>query len=159
MPRKRVAVTVGELELLVQSVTSETIAETPYIAPAHEELREILEETRQLMKERDQYTALKQEATRRIQEKLEAGCRAATILRHSLRYRYGNRPEPLAAFRIKPAHGRPRGRKTAKAQPDSPRIRAGARRRRRDPRRGDGKRRERDSPSVFCAVPSIGGAS
>jgi hypothetical protein len=120
MPRKRVAVTVGELELLIQSVTPETLAETPYIEPAHAELRELVEETRQLMTERDRYTALKQEATRKIQEKLEAGCRAATILRHSLRYRYGNRPEPLAAFRIKPAHGRPRGRKAAESQPDSP---------------------------------------
>lgn len=120
MPRKRVAVTVGELELLIQSVTPETIAETPYIAPAHAELREILEETRHLMTERDRYTALKQEATRKIQEKLEAGGRAATILRHCLRYRYGNRPEALATFRIKPAHGRPRGRKSAEAQTDSP---------------------------------------
>lgn len=120
MPRKRVAVTLGELELLIQSVTPEAIAETPYIAPAHAELREILEETRQLMTERDRYAALKQEATRKIQEKLEAGGRAATLLRQSLRYRYGNRPEPLAAFRIKPAHGRPRGRKAAESQPDPP---------------------------------------
>ena len=73
------------------------------------------------MTERDRYTALKQEATRKIQEKLEEGCRAATLVRTSLRYRYRyrNRPEPLAAFRIKPAHGRPRGRKTAETQPDS----------------------------------------
>lgn len=120
MPRKRVAVTVGELESLVRSVTPETVAETPFIAPAHAELREIVEETRQLMAERDRYTALKQEATRKIQKKLEEGCRTATVLRHSLRYRYGNRPEALAAFRIKPAHGRPRGRKAAKSQPDSP---------------------------------------
>ena len=120
MPRKRVAVTVGELELLVQSVTPETIAEIPYIAPAHAELREIVEETRQLMTERDRYAALKQEATRRIQERLEEGGRGATLLRSLLRQRYGNRPEPLAAFRIKPAHGRPRGRKSAKAQADSP---------------------------------------
>ena len=76
MPRKRVAVTLGELELLIQSVTPETLAGTPYIAPAHAELREILEETRQLMAERDRYTALKQEATREIQETLEEGCRA-----------------------------------------------------------------------------------
>ncbi|HSG37998.1 MAG TPA: hypothetical protein VLE27_00050, partial [Thermoanaerobaculia bacterium] len=120
MPRKRVAITIGELELLIQSVTPETVAEIPFIAPAHAELREILEETRQLMAERDRYTALKQEATRKIQEKLEEGCRAATLVRTSLRYRYGNRPEPLAAFRIKPAHGRPRGRKAAEAQADPP---------------------------------------
>lgn len=57
MPRKHVAV--GELESLVRSVTPETVAETPYIAPAYADLREILEETRQLMAERDRYTLIR----------------------------------------------------------------------------------------------------
>lgn len=114
MPRTRVAVTLGDLEFLTQAITPETTAKHPSLANPHEQLQEVLEEARQLMAERDSYTALKQEATRKLQRKLEEGRRLGTILRADLRFRHLHSPESLAAYGLKPAQGRPRGRKTAR---------------------------------------------
>lgn len=118
MPRKRIAATLGELELLLQSITPETTADHPQIAGAHAQLQEAVEQTRRHMAERDFHTARKQEATLRMQEKLEESCRIATFLRTNLRWRYRKSPESLAAFRVKPAHGRPRGSRSAKSAAD-----------------------------------------
>lgn len=117
MSRKPIAATLGDLEFLAQSITPETMAEHPTLAPYQAQLQELLEETRQLIQERDFHAAQKQEATRKIQAKLEDGRKLGTTLRTVLRWRFSNRAEPLAAFKVKPSHGRPRGRKSAKPKP------------------------------------------
>jgi hypothetical protein len=118
MPRKTIAATLGELELLLQSVTPETTAGDPQVANARAQLQEAVEKARQHMGERDFHTARKQEATARMQEKLEESCRIATFLRSTLRWSYRKTPASLAAFRVKPPSGRPRGRKSAKSAKD-----------------------------------------
>lgn len=115
MPRKTIAATLGELELLLRSVTPETTAGDPQIANARAQLQETVDQARQHMMERDFHTARKQEATLRMQEKLEESCRVATFLRSTLRWSYRKSPESLAAHRVKPAHGRPRGTRSAKS--------------------------------------------
>ncbi len=119
MPRKTIAATLGELELLLRSITPETTDRYPEIAGVQAQLQEAVDQARQHMAERDFHTARKQEATLRMQEKLEESCRIATFLRMNLRWRHKNRPEPLAAFRVKPAHGRPRGSRSAKSKASS----------------------------------------
>ena len=118
MPRKNIAATLGELELLLQSVTVETAARDPMIANAREQLHEAVEKARQHMTERDFHTARKQEATARMQETLEESRRLATFLRSTLRMSYRKTPESLAAFRVKPPSGRPRGSRSAKSAKD-----------------------------------------
>lgn len=118
MPRKTIAATLGELELLLQSITPETTAGDEQVANARAQLQEAVEQTRQHMMARDFHTARKQEATARMQEKLEESCRIATFLRTTLRWSYRKSPESLAAFRVKPPHGRPRGTRSAKSAKD-----------------------------------------
>lgn len=120
MPRTRIALTVGEWQRLTQSVTPEITAEDGGIEYLHTRLQRLLEESRQLVTERDFHAARKQEATRKLNENLEEGRRIASALQVQLRVRYLNHPEHLAAFGVKPNQGRPRGSKSSSRSRKNP---------------------------------------
>jgi hypothetical protein len=124
MPRTRSGETVGDWEKLAHTVTPEILEDDPALKLAYGKLQGCIEEIHKLVTERDFHEARKQEATRRIQEILEAGRREATFLRAGLKQRYGDRNEELARFGMRPFRGRKRAKKARETgQEDSSRPR------------------------------------
>jgi hypothetical protein len=117
MPRTTIATTTGDWELLAQSVTPEIREGVLLLEVAHAKLVRFIEEVNELVRERDYYEARKQEATRKIQERLVKGCKAAHVLRVGLKYEVGDDNEELARFGIKPLRAGKR-RKRSKKSPD-----------------------------------------
>lgn len=118
MPRTRIAVTVGELTKLANSITPETMAGLRHLEHGHARIQELLAEIEKLNHERDFHAAQKQEATRKINELVEEGRRLGTFVRDILRVEIGPREEKLVAYGIQPFRGRKRARKASSAGPD-----------------------------------------
>lgn len=78
-------------------------------------LEAILDEASEISTRQADYTASRQEASRRLEALTAAGQKVATFLRVGVREHYGNRSEKLAAFRMQPLRGRPRA--TAPTEP------------------------------------------
>jgi hypothetical protein len=121
MPRTPLSPTLGDWIRLVDQVTPDDIAGQLQLEHIHAKLRSTLDEVQSLVVERDLHQAHKQEATRKIQELLDAGRRQATALRVTLKEHYGIRNEKLTAFGIQPFRGRKRAAKRRDPQqPDEP---------------------------------------
>ena len=117
MPRTPIAQTVGRWERLAGSVTPEDRAGALPLEMAHAKLVRFIEEIHQLVRERDFHEARKQEATRKIQKRLEDGRKSATVLEVLLKHELGHDNEELARFHIKPLRPR-KGRRTAEETTD-----------------------------------------
>ncbi|HEV8583221.1 MAG TPA: hypothetical protein VGX68_29485 [Thermoanaerobaculia bacterium] len=114
MPRIPIADALTELESLSQSFTPEVTEQAPYLAQKHVELQRHMEEIRKLIIRRAAYEARKQEATRKIRDRIGKARRLATYLRSGLRLSYGSDSEELVKFGMKPFRGRKRSKKTTK---------------------------------------------
>jgi hypothetical protein len=114
MPRTRTALTLGDWEKLAQSIDEETAAAAPPLQPIHEKLQKLLAELRELAIEQKALDSRKQAVTRRMNEILEEGRRAASALKVNLKHHFGNRNEELLRFGIQPLR---RKRRPAKSEP------------------------------------------
>jgi hypothetical protein len=119
MPRTNTAQTIGELINLLARVTPEATAGVLHLEHARERLLGMVDELQKLLVERDFHAARKQEATERIQQLLEEGRRAATMLRLGLKEHLGHDNEQLVAFDIQPFRPRKRARRAASPE-DAP---------------------------------------
>jgi predicted transcriptional regulator len=117
MPRIRTALTLGDWEKLAQSIDEETAAAAPQIQLIHEKLQELLAESRELAVEQKTLDSRKQAVTRRMNEILEEGRKAASALKVNLKHQFGNRNEELLRFGIQPLRGKRRPMKP-KPSPD-----------------------------------------
>ena len=115
MPRTRAALTIGDWEKLAYSIDEETTAESPQLQPIHERLQQLLAEFQELTVEQKALDARKQAVTRRMNEILEEGRRAASALKVNLRQHLGNRNAQLLRFGIQPRPRRRRREQTAPA--------------------------------------------
>jgi hypothetical protein len=123
MPRTPIAATTSDWKRLADSVTPEIREGVQHLERAHAKLLRFITEIRELVRERDLYEARKQEATRKIQERLVKGRKAATALRIRLKYHLGDDNEELARFGINPVRAgkrRKTSRKTSKAEGSTP---------------------------------------
>lgn len=118
MPRTPIATTTSDWDLLADSVTPEIREGVLQLELAHAKLLRYIEEVRELVRERDFYEARKQEATRKIQERLVKGRKAASVLRVGLKFQLGHDNEALVRFGIKPTRPGKR-RKTSRIDPDA----------------------------------------
>ncbi len=116
MPRTRTALTIGDWEKLASSIDEETTAELPQLQPIHEKLRQLLAEFQELTVEQKDLDARKQVVTRRMNEILEEGRRAASALKVNLRQHLGNRNAQLLRFGIQL---RPRRRRREQTAPST----------------------------------------
>ncbi len=114
MPRTRTALTLGDWEKLAQSIDEETTAADPQIQIIHEKLQKLLAEIRELAVEQKSLDSRKQAVTRRMNEILEEGRKAASALKVNLKLHFGNRNEQLLRFGIQPLRGK---RRPAKPEP------------------------------------------
>jgi hypothetical protein len=117
MPRTPIAQTVGRWKRLADSVTPDVRTGVVPLEMAHAKLVRFIEEVHQLVRERDFHEARKQEATRKIQKRLEDGRKSATLVEVLLKHELGHQNEELARFDIKPLRPRKR-RRTAEATSD-----------------------------------------
>jgi len=117
MPRTPIAQTVGRWERLADSVTPDVRTGVLPLEMAHAKLVRFIEEIHQLVRERDFHEARKQEATRKIQQRLEDGRKSATVLEVLLKHELGHGNEELARFDIKPLRPRKR-RRTSEETPE-----------------------------------------
>jgi hypothetical protein len=118
MPRTRTGLTVGDWIELTNLVTPEVAATHVALQHIYDKLVAYIEEIEKLLRERDFHEARKQEASKRINEILPEGSRAATLLRQMLKEEYGPDNEKLAEFKIQPFRGRKRRKK--EAPPETP---------------------------------------
>ena len=114
MPRTRTALTLGDWEKLAQSIDEETTAAAPQLQLIHEKLQKLLVELRELAVEQKLLDSRKQAVTRRMNEILEEGRKAAFALKVNLKLHFGNRNEELLRFGIQPLRGK---RRSAKPEP------------------------------------------
>lgn len=119
MPRTRRGHTLSEWSKLTVSVTPETTNGIPHLELARAKLVEIEAEADRLVHERSFHQARKQEVTRKLQDVLVEGRKAANFLRVGLRQHFGDTSEQLVAFGMKPFRGRKRSRK-APSPSDAP---------------------------------------
>ena len=123
MPRTRTAETVSDWEKLAHTVTPEVLAGDPALQVAYGKLQGCIEEIHKQITTRDFHEARKQEASRKIQGKLEEGRKEATFLRAGLKQRYGRGSEELARFGMQPFRGKKRAKtpETTRAEDSSDR--------------------------------------
>lgn len=112
MPRTTIATTTADWERLTGSVTEEDLKRIPPLVQAHAKLVRFLKETQKLVAQRNYYEARKQEATRKIQQRLEDGRKAATVVRVWIKDGLGDDNEELVRFGMKPLSARKRRRKS-----------------------------------------------
>lgn len=123
MPRTPIATTTSDWERLAESVTPEIRGGVQHLERAHAKLLRFIAEVRELVRERALYEARKQEATRKIQERLVKGRKAASVLRVILKYHLGDDNEALVQFGITPVRTgkrRKTSRKTSNAKGSTP---------------------------------------
>ena len=105
---------VGDWEKLAQAIDEETTAAAPQLQLIHEKLQKLLVEIRELAIEQKSLDSRKQAVTRRMNEILEEGRKAASALKVNLKQHFGNRNEQLLRFGIQPLRGK---RRPAKPEP------------------------------------------
>jgi hypothetical protein len=93
-------------------------ADLPEAGVVRQKLQTILNDIQEASQEQAIHTAAKQEASKKISLLLTEGWKAATVLRTTVKHRYGNRSEKLAEFNLQPFRGRkrkagPEGEETA----------------------------------------------
>ncbi len=106
----------GEWERLNQMMTANA-AEVPHMDGSRQEFEKFLNLARDAAQRQAIHTAGKQEASQQLQTYLREGERLATILRLSLKQRFGIRSEKLIEFGMQPFRGRTRKPKTDPEQP------------------------------------------
>lgn len=106
----------GDWERLNTMITANA-AEIPHMEGSRQEFEKFLNLARDAAQRQAVHTAGKQEASQQLQTYLREGERLATILRLSLKQRFGIRSEKLAEFGLKPFRGRTRKPKTEEPSP------------------------------------------
>lgn len=106
--------TLGDWERLSTMLTANA-AEIPHMEGSRQEFEKFLNLARDAAQRQAVHTAAKQEASQQFQTYLREGERMATILRLSLKQRFGIRSEKLAEFGLQPFRGR-----TRKPKPEEP---------------------------------------
>lgn len=112
MPRTTIATTTADWEKLAGAVTEEDLKRIPPLVQAHAKLVRFLKETQKLVAQRNYYEARKQEATRKIQQRLEGGRKTATVVRVWIKDGLGDDNEELVRFGMKPLSARKRRKKS-----------------------------------------------
>ena len=108
--------TFKEWELITEACDSNQ-ADFPFLQAPKEELEALLEQVRDAVKQQAVYTASRLDMSTKIRESLDKGRKLATVLRTSIKQRYGNRSDKLAEFGVQPL--RPR-RQSVPTSPTSP---------------------------------------
>ena len=106
----------GDWERLNTMITANA-AEVPHMEGSRQEFEKFLNLARDAAQRQAVHTAGKQEASQQLQGYLREGERLATILRLSLKQRFGIRSEKLAEFGLQPFRGRNRKPKSEEPSP------------------------------------------
>jgi len=85
---------------------AENAVDLPHLESRREKLQAILNEALPVFQEQAASTAMKQDASRRLEDLLSRGRTVATFLHAGIREHYGKRSEKLAEFRLQPFRGR-----------------------------------------------------
>ncbi len=106
----------GSLQRLLATLSANS-GELPHLEVSREQLEALVAQALEAAGRQAVHTAIKQEATKQLNDSLVESLRLANVLRLAVKQHYGIRAEKLTEFGMQPFRGRPRKKETAPETP------------------------------------------